>query len=174
MSKFCLYIQILTLSLLPDYCDRTAVDLLGRNEMSILQTFYEKGGKPSPDSFDLAQARHVLALAHGLLEVAGGKQSRFWDGFSHQYSAFENQSICGLMIDVTSTRAPEKVCFAQLYHAILRSKLLVDSSFLGFDEANHPSLSFDGFRRIIKRCQDVIEPQSYRQVMCGHVQTKTE
>jgi hypothetical protein len=76
---FCLYLQILTLSLLSDYNCRDARTLLARDEVSILRIFFENNDGLDPESVDLAQADHVTSLAHGLFEAAGGSKSTLWD-----------------------------------------------------------------------------------------------
>ncbi|KAF4335572.1 hypothetical protein FBEOM_10577, partial [Fusarium beomiforme] len=94
-------LKILALSLYPDYNTKEARELLARDEISMLRTFFEKDDGPDPESVDHEQAGHIIALAHGLFEVAGGKESAFWDHFNKDYSAFKNQSICGFMVDAT-------------------------------------------------------------------------
>jgi hypothetical protein len=148
VSRFCLYLQILALSLYPDYTAEEARELLARDETSMLRTFFEKDDGPDPESIDPAQADHIVALAHGLLEASGGKKSAFWDQFDNRYSAFKNQSICGFMVDATSMDSPKEAHAEQLYHAILKSKLLPENK----------TFSFTMFLDIIQKCQDVIDP----------------
>jgi hypothetical protein len=157
VSRFCLYLQILALSLYPDYNAEEARELLARDEISMLRTFFEKDDGPDPESVDHAQAGHIIALAHGLFEESGGKKSAFWDRFNNKYSAFKNQSICGFMVDVTGMNSHEETHAEQLYHAILKSKLL----------PRNKALSFTMFLESVQKCQDVINPNWHQRVFMG-------
>ena len=161
VSKFCLYLQILALSLYPDYNAKEARELLARDEISMLRTFFEKDDGPDPESVDHAQADHIIALAHGLFEASGGQESAFWDQFNNEYSSFKNQSICGFMVDATGMNSLEEAHAEQLYHAILKSKLL----------PRNVTFSFTMFSESVQNCQNVINPEwhqrAFKRSSCG-------
>ncbi|KAF4335571.1 hypothetical protein FBEOM_10578 [Fusarium beomiforme] len=150
-------LKILALSLYPDYNTKEARELLARDEISMLRTFFEKDDGPDPESVDHEQADHIIALAHGLFEVAGGKESAFWDHFNKDYSAFKNQSICGFMVDATGMNSLEEAHAEQLYHAILKSKLL----------PRNKTLSFTMFLESVQKCQNVINPDWHQRAFKG-------
>ena len=152
LSTFCLYLQILALSLLSDYNSQDARALLARDEVSILQIFFENEEGLDPESVDLAQADHIMALAHGLFEAAGGSKSTLWDHIDNEYSDFDNQRLCGFMVDVVGMMSLEEAHAAQLYHAMLRSKLLV----------RNKTPSFAMFLKYIEDCRSVIDPAQRR------------
>ncbi|KAH7186628.1 hypothetical protein DER44DRAFT_754309 [Fusarium oxysporum] len=128
-----------------------------RDEISMLRTFFEKDDGPDPESVDHAQAGHITALAHGLFEASGGKKSAFWDQFNNKYSAFKNQSICGFMVDATGTNSLEEAHTEQLYHAILKSKLL----------PRNKTLIFTMFLESVQKCQNLINPDWYQRALKG-------
>ncbi|KAH7191441.1 hypothetical protein BKA60DRAFT_626149 [Fusarium oxysporum] len=141
-------LKILALSLYPDYNAKEARELLARDEISMLRTFFEKDDGPDPESVDHAQADHIIALAHGLFEASGGQESAFWDQFNNEHSSFKNQSICGFMVDATGMNSLEGAHAEQLYHAILKSKLL----------PRNATFSFPMFSESVQNCQNVINP----------------
>ena len=145
------------LSLLSDYSCHDARALLARDGVSILRIFFESDEGLDPESVDLAQGDHIIALARGLLEVAGGGRSTLWDDFDNDYSEFDNQTLCGFMVDVVGTMSFEEAHAAQLYHAILRSKLLV----------RNKSPSFAMFLKYIEDCRTVIDPVQRRRFTEG-------
>ncbi|CAG2003679.1 unnamed protein product [Fusarium graminearum] len=145
-------LKILALSLLSDYNCRDARALLARDEVSILRIFFENDDGLDPESVDLAQADHVTSLAHGLFEAAGGSKSTLWDRFNDEYSDFDNQTLCGFMVDVAGTMSLKEAHAEQLYHAMLRSRLL----------AANRTPSFIKFLEFIQDCQSIIDPSQRR------------
>ncbi|KAF4962836.1 hypothetical protein FSARC_9119 [Fusarium sarcochroum] len=152
-------LKILALSLCSDYDSAEARALLARDEISMLQTFFEKQNSLDLDSIDQGLAGHVISLAHGLLETAGGRRSVFWDQFDDRWSAFENQSICGLMVDVEGIDPPENTDIEQLYGAMLMSEIFT----------KHQPLRHDVFLEALEKCQVAISPLRRRAAVISTV-----
>ncbi|KAI8648093.1 hypothetical protein NCS56_01541000 [Fusarium sp. Ph1] len=124
--KFCLCLQILGLSLLGHYNGAAASELLARDEASLLAPFMQVEGHLEPESFDYAQAHHIVALTRSLLEELGGEQDRFQRRFDLQYSARENHVICGAIVNIEGTGSMEEADPEQMHKAMSRSKLIRD------------------------------------------------
>ncbi|RSL82764.1 hypothetical protein BHE90_012745 [Fusarium euwallaceae] len=144
--KFCLCLQILGLSLLEHYDGATASELLARDEASLLAPFIQVEGHLKPESFDYAQAHHIVALARSLLEELGGEQDCFQRRFDLQYSARENHVIYGAIVDIEGGSSMEETDPQQMHKAISQSKLIRDHK-LGFAEV----------MQLMNTCQHVLE-----------------
>ncbi|EWZ79194.1 hypothetical protein FOXG_21372 [Fusarium oxysporum f. sp. lycopersici 4287] len=143
----------MALSLYPDYHSQGPRDLMARDEISMLQIFFERSEWLETETLDQGQTGHIIALGHGLLEASGGIKSAFWHLFDHRLSDFENQCIYGLMADadlphhIQNIQSPAEVSIDQLYCAMLKSKLRVENR----------SLRLLDLSKSMKVCQNLID-----------------
>ncbi|KAI5455657.1 hypothetical protein BGZ63DRAFT_458545 [Mariannaea sp. PMI_226] len=124
-KRFCLCLLVLGLSLLGQYDGDDANKILSLNEEDLLGIFMEIGSLEDLKGFEENEAHHCIALMRTLLKAVEDEEDMDMSGcgFDQHYSAQQNHTICGAVIDVYGTGSIDDVDEQRMREALSNSSV---------------------------------------------------